>query len=100
MKRPYFASRNHSRRFSRAASGATPPGCWASPSTPMLERISEATKTRKHENFIGCLEAEPRRQLNLPWRRGRRIDAVSRAERRLRLLAGSVEDRGAIDVDE
>src|SRR5262245_45777185 len=94
MKRPYLASRNHSRRFSFAGSGGR--GDWARGWTIRNAKAAKIAKTL----LMVCSKAEPCRQLNLPRCGGRRVDAVRRAERRLRLLARGVEHRRAIDVDE
>src|SRR5215813_2555989 len=45
MKRPYFASRNHSRRFSRAGSGAR--GAGACPRTTKVKATTKSTKNAK-----------------------------------------------------
>src|SRR6187551_984708 len=94
MKRPYFASRNHSRRFSFAGSGVFGACARGAPI-----RNAKAAKTAKTLLMVFS-ESESCRQLNQAGRRRRRVDAERRPERRLRLLARGIEHRGAVDVDE
>src|SRR5712691_8269639 len=121
MKRPYLASRNHSRRFSLAGSTAgldTAPACttsagvaWAGlkacttragvvrafrPAVAIASAMSATpANTRKR---IRSSEVQPHRQLD-DARRARRVgDADRGPEVRVDLRAGGVEPRGAIDV--
>src|SRR5690242_5182670 len=82
MKRPNFASRNHSSRFSRAASGALGAGVCVDASA--VKRDADAKMTAN--GFIS--EHEPRAELDLPRRRSGR-------ERRHGAGAGLADRRAA-----
>src|SRR5262245_9011984 len=71
MNRPYFASRNHSRRFSRAGSAGRGLGDCAS---SWVIRNAKTAKTAEIL-FIARSEAKPRRELNQARRGGGRVDA-------------------------
>src|SRR5437867_9205920 len=95
MKRPYFASRNHSRRFSRAGSGAGRGVCAAQ--TPIKTKAT--TKTRKHEEdqrLMSSSEDESHRHLHDARIAGR--DRL--AEVRIHLIARRVESGGLVHVRE
>src|SRR2546428_234512 len=94
MKRPYFASRNHSRRFSRAGSGAGRGVCAAQ--TPIKTKAT--TKTRKHEEedqrLMSSSEVESHRHLH-----DARITGRDRlAEVRIHLIARRVEPGALVHV--
>src|ERR1051325_8632660 len=100
MKSPYFASRNHSRRFSRAGSGGRVAGTCAPATTTTAASATSAASAALtlRARIMFASEVQPQRQLGDP-RRSRRVrDADRGAEVRVDLIAGGVEPHGAIDV--
>src|SRR5262245_30359780 len=96
MKRPYFASRNHSSRFAFAGSGAGRVVCapgWTT-KNPKAATIAKAQNAR----FIWTSEIHSHRELNDPRRPRRVRDADRRAEVRVDLHAVRVEPSRAVDV--
>src|SRR5262245_44874966 len=97
MKSPYFASRNHSRRFSRAGSGGRVAGTCAPVTTTTAASAISATPAVR-ARVMSASEIQPQRQLGDP-RRSRRVrDADRGAEVRVDLITGRVEPHRAIDV--
>src|SRR5262252_5862912 len=105
MNRPYFAWRNHSRRFSLAGSGAALTGCATEVGEAALKgcapEVNAPTVSASATPIRGRMstsESDARRQLN-HTRRPRRIrNADCGAEIRVDLTAVHVEPCRAVDV--
>src|SRR5262252_2536065 len=97
MKSPYFASRNHARRFSRAGSGGRTAGTCAPATTTTAASAARAAPAVR-ARVMSASEVQPQRQLDDPRRTRRVRDPDRGTEVRVDLVAGGVEPHRPIDV--